>query len=77
VTLNAAYLHPRSRGTVRLSASDPAASPLIDPNYGSDPHDRTMSLEGLKITRETMQQAALKPDVMAERLPGPKGMTDE
>ncbi|MGR9238731.1 GMC family oxidoreductase [Rhizobium leguminosarum] len=77
VTLNSAYLHPRSRGTVRLSSSDPAASPLIDPSYWSDPHDRTMSLEGLKIAREIMQQAALKPYVMAERLPGPKVMTDE
>jgi len=77
VTLNSAYLHPRSRGTVRLSSSDPAAAPLIDPNYWSDPHDKTMSLEGLKIAREIMQQAALKPYVLAERLPGPKVMTDE
>jgi choline dehydrogenase-like flavoprotein len=77
VTLNSAYLHPRSRGTVRLKSSDPAAAPLIDPNYWSDPHDRTMSLEGLKIAREIMQQAALKPFVLAERLPGPKVMTDD
>ncbi|OWO92136.1 alanine-phosphoribitol ligase [Rhizobium esperanzae] len=77
VTLNSAYLHPRSRGTVRLSSADPAAAPLIDPNYWSDPHDRKMSLEGLKIAREIMQQAALKPYVMAERLPGPNVMTDE
>mgnify|MGYP000541817297 CR=1 FL=1 len=58
VTLNSAYLHPRSRGTVRLSSSDPSSSPLIDPNYWSDPHDRTMSLEGLRIAREIFQQAA-------------------
>jgi choline dehydrogenase-like flavoprotein len=77
VTLNSAYLHPRSRGTVRLSSSDPSAAPLIDPNYWSDPHDRNMSLEGLKIAREIMQQAALKPFVMAERLPGPKVATDD
>ncbi|APO74518.1 glucose-methanol-choline oxidoreductase protein [Rhizobium etli 8C-3] len=77
VTLNSAYLHPRSRGTVRLSSSDPSAAPLIDPNYWSDPHDRKMSLEGLKIAREIMQQAALKPFVLAERLPGPKVMSDE
>ncbi|PDT30013.1 alanine-phosphoribitol ligase [Rhizobium sp. L9] len=77
VTLNSAYLHPRSRGTVRLSSADPGAAPLIDPNYWSDPHDRKMSLEGLKIAREIMQQAALKPYVMAERLPGPKVVTDE
>ena len=77
VTLNSAYLHPRSRGTVRLASSDPAAAPLIDPNYWSDPHDLKMSLEGLKIAREILQQEALKPFVMAERLPGPKVMTDD
>ena len=77
VTLNSAYLHPRSRGTVRLSSADPAAAPLIDPNYWEDPHDRKMSIEGLKIAREIMQQAALKPYVMAERLPGPKAVSDE
>jgi choline dehydrogenase-like flavoprotein len=77
VTLNSAYLHPLSRGTVRLASSDPAAAPLIDPNYWSDPHDLKMSLEGLKIAREILQQDALKPFVMAERLPGPKVMTDD
>ncbi|HHV70886.1 GMC family oxidoreductase [Brucella intermedia] len=77
VTLNSAYLHPRSRGTVRLASSDPAAAPLIDPNYWSDPYDRKMSLEGLKIAREIMQQDALKPYVMAERLPGPKVVSDD
>ena len=77
VTLNSAYLHPRSRGTVRLASSDPAAAPLIDPNYWSDPHDRKMSLEGLKIAREIMLQDALKPYVMAERLPGPKVVSDD
>lgn len=77
VTLNSAYLHPRSRGTVRLASSDPAAAPLIDPNYWSDPHDLKMSLEGLKIAREILQQEALKPFVMAERLPGPKVVTDD
>ena len=77
VTLNSAYLHPRSRGTVRLASSDPAAAPLIDPNYWSDPHDKAMSIEGLKLAREIMRQPALKPFVLAERLPGPEAMTDE
>jgi choline dehydrogenase-like flavoprotein len=77
VTLNSAYLHPRSRGTVRLQSADPMAAPLIDPNYWSDPHDRKMSIEGLKLAREIMSQAALKPFVMAERLPGPKYNSDE
>jgi choline dehydrogenase-like flavoprotein len=77
VTLNSAYLRPRSRGTVRLASGDPAAAPLIDPNYWEDPHDREMSIRGLKLAREIMAQAPLKPFVLAERLPGPDVTTDE
>jgi choline dehydrogenase-like flavoprotein len=77
VTLNSAYLHPRSRGTVRLASADPAAAPLLDPNYWSDPHDRKMSIEGLKLAREIMRQPALQPYVLAERLPGPEVQTDD
>lgn len=77
VTLNSAYLHPHSRGTVRLASADPGSAPLIDPNYWEDPHDRRMSIEGLKIAREIMAQAALKPFVLAERLPGPSVKSDD
>lgn len=77
VTLNSAYLRPRSRGTVRLAAADPLAAPLIDPNYWEDPYDREMSIRGLKLAREIMRQDALKPFVKAERLPGPDVSTDE
>ena len=77
VTLNSAYLHPRSRGTVRLASADPAAAPLLDPNYWSDPHDRERSIAGLKVARDIMRQPALKPYVLAERLPGPDLTTDE
>lgn len=77
VTLNSAYLHPRSRGTVRLRSADPAAAPLIDPNYWSDPHDVKMSIEGLKIAREIFNQAALKPFILAEKLPGKQVVSDQ
>lgn len=71
VTLNTAFLRPRSRGTVRLASGDPSAMPLIDPNYWSDPYDRQIGLEGLRMAREILQQPALKPFILAERLPGP------
>lgn len=77
VTLNSAYLRPRSRGTVRLASSDPLAAPLIDPNYWADPYDREMSILGLKLAQEIMRQDALKPYVKAERLPGPDVRSDE
>jgi choline dehydrogenase-like flavoprotein len=76
VTLNTAYLRPRSRGTVRLRSKDPADHPLIDPNYWDDPHDRAMSIEGLRIGREIMRQPALEPFVLAERMPGPEASTE-
>ena len=77
VTLNSAFLRPRSRGTVRLASNDPAAAPLIDPNYWADPYDRRISIEGLKLAREIMRQNALKPFVLAERLPGPGNVSDD
>lgn len=77
VTLNSAFLRPRSRGTVRLASADPLAAPLIDPNYWADPYDRAMSIQGLKLAREMMAQAPLQKYVLAERLPGPDVQTDE
>jgi choline dehydrogenase-like flavoprotein len=77
VTLNSAFLRPRSRGTVRLASADPMAAPLIDPNYWDDPYDRDMSILGLKLAQEMMAQSALAPFVLAERLPGPQVRSDQ
>ncbi len=76
VTLNSAYLRPRSRGTVQLASADPAAAPLIDPNYWSDPHDRTMAIKGLRLAREILSQPALQRYVQSEALPGRHLNTD-
>jgi choline dehydrogenase-like flavoprotein len=77
VTLNSAFLRPRSRGTVRLASGDPKAAPLIDPNYWADPYDRACALKGLRLGREILRQPALKPYVLAERLPGDNLTSDE
>ncbi|WP_171180174.1 GMC family oxidoreductase [Ruegeria sp. HKCCD8929] len=71
ITLNSAYMRPRSRGTVRLASNDPFAAPLIDPNYWSDPRDLEMSLRGLEMAREILAQPALSKFVRKEVLPGP------
>jgi len=76
VTLNSAYLRPHSRGTVRLARADPAAAPLIDPNYWAEPEDSRRSLEGLRMARDIINQPALKRFVLAERLPGPDKLSD-
>jgi len=76
VTLNACYLRPRSRGSVRLQSADPKAPPLIDPNYLADPRDRELSIEGLKLAQRILAQEPLKPFIKAERLPGPEVNSD-
>ena len=76
VTLNSAYLRPESRGSVRLASPDPAAAPLIDPNYWAEPNDRAMAFEGFRLAREIMRQDALKPFVAREALPGPAVESD-
>lgn len=77
VTLNACYLRPRSRGTVRLASADPNVPPLIDPNYLADPSDRKNSIEGLKLAQAILAQEPLKPFIRAERLPGPGVVSDD
>ena len=77
VTLNACYLRPRSRGSVRLQSADPSAAPLIDPNYLADPRDCELSIEGLKLAQRILAQEPLKPFIKAERLPGPDVKSDE
>ena len=71
VTLNSAYLRPRSRGTVRLASAAPETDPLIDPNYWAEEHDRKMGLKGLQMAREIMRAKPLGKFVKKELLPGP------
>lgn len=72
VTLNSAFMRPRSRGTVRLASANLDDAPLIDPNYWDDPYDIEMSLKGLQMARDILNQSALKPFVRKEVLPGPE-----
>jgi choline dehydrogenase-like flavoprotein len=62
---------------VRIASADPRAAPLIDPNYWADPYDRECAIKGLRMAREILRQPALKPFVMAERMPGDDVRTDE
>ncbi|PMS16679.1 alanine-phosphoribitol ligase [Trinickia dabaoshanensis] len=77
VTLNTAYLRPRSRGTVRLANADPASAPLIDPNYWAEPCDRAKSIKGLRLARELIAQSALARFVQSEVLPGASVQSDD
>ena len=62
-TLHACYLHPRSRGRLRLRSADPAAPIAIHAGYLSDPegHDLARMIEAAKLSREILAQAAFDP----------------
>ena len=62
---------------MRLASADPAAAPLIDPNYWSDPRDRELAIAGLRLARDIMSQPALKRFVLAEVLPGTRLETNQ
>jgi choline dehydrogenase-like flavoprotein len=55
----------------------PGAGAANRPQLLGDPHDREMSIRGLKLAQEIMRQAPLKPFVLAERLPGPEVRTEQ
>ena len=76
-TLNTYFLRPRSRGSVRLQSADPAAAPLIDPNYLADPYDLDMSIRGFKLMRAIMGQRAFETVGGREHYPGDRVRSDE
>ncbi|TFH68789.1 hypothetical protein E3W66_02220 [Gammaproteobacteria bacterium LSUCC0057] len=42
---------PKSRGTVEIASSDPAAAPLITANYLAEDYDRTVTIAGVRKLR--------------------------
>ncbi|WP_426688375.1 GMC family oxidoreductase [Rhodanobacter ginsengiterrae] len=62
-TLHACYLHPRSRGRLRLKSADPAQPIAIHANYLGDPegHDLKMMIEAARLSREILDQQAFAP----------------
>ena len=70
VTLNSYALRPRARGSVRLRSTDPAALPIVDPNFLGDAYDLATAIEGVRISREIVAQSALARYVRKEHFPG-------
>jgi choline dehydrogenase-like flavoprotein len=60
-TIGVVLLQPKSRGTVRLTSSDPLAKPVIDPRYLSEGADVASLVAGLRIAQRLAQADVLKP----------------
>ena len=61
---------PRSRGSVRLASSDPAAPPVVNPGYLSDRRDLDTLAAGLELVREIGLAPSLKAWRAEECVPG-------
>jgi choline dehydrogenase len=76
ITVSACNLQPTSRGTIRLRARDPAAKPIIAPNYLATYEDRHVAADAIRVTRRLMRQPAMQPYRPEEFLPG-SGVGDD
>jgi choline dehydrogenase-like flavoprotein len=71
LTIFSTLIYPKSRGTLRLASPDPAADPLIDPGYLTEPDDAAVLLDGIELIREAMHSKRIAGDVELELSPGP------
>jgi choline dehydrogenase len=71
LTVMPTLIYPKSRGTLRLASADPAAAPVIDPAYLTDPDDSRLLLDGMELIREVMANKIIAAGVAAELSPGP------
>jgi choline dehydrogenase len=70
-TASVCNVQPTSRGLVRLRSADPAAKPMIKPNYLSTDEDRRVAVDSIRVARKIVAQPALAKHQPVEYLPGP------
>ena len=73
-SLAVACMTPQSRGVLKLASADPAAAPLIDHGYLTDPdgEDARVLVEGVQIARDIAAAPRLAALLGDEKWPGPK-----
>ena len=71
MTVAVCPVRPDSRGTIMAGSADPAAAPIITPNYLSDPNDARVLLAGIDLTRRIFAAPAIAKYSVVETLPGP------
>src|SRR5258707_9404693 len=76
-TMSPVHLRPEGRGTVRIKSPDPLAPPAIRFNFLASDYDFQALIYGTRLSRTIAAQAALKPFVVEEVLPGPAVQTDD
>jgi choline dehydrogenase len=75
-TASVCNVRPTSRGSVHIHSLDPAAPPVISPNYLSTDEDRKVAIESLRLTRKIVESAALQAYAPDEYKPGKQYQSD-
>ncbi len=70
-TVSVCQLRPESRGELTLRSADPTQPPVIHANYLATETDRQTMVDGMKLIRRVMGQAAMRPYLAEEVVPGP------
>ncbi len=76
-TASVCQLRPASRGTVHVGSPDWREAPIIRPNYLSDPYDRAVAANAIRVTRRIVAQQALARYKPQEFKPGTEYQTEE
>ncbi|SEM20630.1 GMC family oxidoreductase [Streptacidiphilus jiangxiensis] len=75
-TIGVSPMRPVSRGTLRITSSDPTTPPVLDPGYFTAEEDVRAVLSGIAAAREIARSPALAAWRGAEVSPGP-GVVDD
>ncbi|MBC8114943.1 MAG: GMC family oxidoreductase N-terminal domain-containing protein, partial [Candidatus Saccharimonas sp.] len=75
-TICPSVVRPASRGTVKLTSSDPTAAPVIDVNFLSRDADVHAMLAAVDLCREMGASDAFQPFRAREVMPGPLSRPD-
>ena len=67
---------PESTGWVRARTADPFDKPLIQPNYLADEEDRRVTICAMRLARQLINTAAMKPYFDFEVSPGDEVQSD-
>ncbi len=76
MTVAVSPLRPSSRGTIHLRSADPLQPPAIRPNFLANSFDQQVIIEGMRIARRVVEQAALDKYRAYEMSPGPAVQSD-
>ena len=77
ITVSVCNLRPTSRGSVHARSADPAAAPVIRPNYLSTDEDRRVAAQSLRLARKVAAAPALAPYRPEEFRPGAHLTSDD